>query len=214
MRNLDAPDERIHHLERSLLQLDRVSVKRLLTGFDGQPLPVEEMEALIVPALEHIGKGWEEGRVALSQVYMCGRLCEELMQNFSSRPDQISDPHLAIAVLEDFHMLGQRLVCSALHVAGIQPVNYGRQELDALVDRVTADGVRILLVSVLMFRSALRVRDLRDRLSDAGCPVKLVVGGAPFRLDRELWREVGADATSDTAVGAVAVVRKLQEEVA
>lgn len=207
-----ASEARIRQFEETLLAVDRVGLKRLLTSPDGCLLPLEEAEAVFVPALERIGKGWEEGRVALSEVYMCGRLCEEALDALPGFRDSAADvsSHLAIAVLEDFHLLGLRLVYSALHAGGVRLQNYGRQEMEALVERVKADRVTILLVSVLMLRSALRVRELRARLNDAGCPVHLVVGGAPFRLDRELWREVGADATSDTAIGAVAIVKQLQ----
>jgi MerR family transcriptional regulator, light-induced transcriptional regulator len=68
-----------------------------------------------------------------------------------------------------------------------------------------------------MLRSALRVRDLRRRLDGDqpradGRRISLAVGGAPFRMDKELWREVGADGTADTAVGALELVRRLARE--
>ena len=37
------------------------------------------VDKVVVPALENIGQGWEEGRVSLSQVYMAGRICEGAM---------------------------------------------------------------------------------------------------------------------------------------
>ena len=42
-------------------------------------LPIEAVEQLVIPALEQIGTCWYEGSVALSQVYMSGRFCEELI---------------------------------------------------------------------------------------------------------------------------------------
>jgi len=84
-------------------------------------------------------------------------------------------------------------------------------DADDLVRRVVDDRIDILLVSVLMLRSALRVRALREKLDATGARVQLAVGGAPFRLDKELWREVGADGTAETAAGAVAMVRRLVE---
>lgn len=204
-------DSRIRQFEQALLSLDRFGVKTLLQGQGNEPPTLQEVEGLIVPALERIGTGWEEGRVALSQVYMGGRLCEELMDALlpSSAPGRIDMPRMAIAALEDYHLLGMRLVYSVLHASGFALERYGRQEVGELVDRVTVDRVQILLVSVLMLRSAVLVRELRSRLDAAGCRVKLVVGGAPFRLDPVLWREVGADATADSASGSVAVIRNL-----
>jgi monomethylamine corrinoid protein len=64
----------------------------------------------------------------------------------------------------------------------------------------------------LMLRSALRVRELRFAFENAGLSVKLAVGGAPFRLDLNLWKKVGADATSDSAAGAVGIARRFLAE--
>jgi methanogenic corrinoid protein MtbC1 len=43
--------------------------------------------------------------------------------------------------------------------------------------------------------------------------VKIVVGGAPFRFDKELWIEVEADAFGNDSSEAVAIVTKMMEEV-
>ena len=208
---LQAADERVDRLVQALLSLDRLGVEGLLAS-PASPAPaVQRAETLIVPALERIGKWWEEGRVALSQVYMSSRLCEEVMlaRQPALPPGQAAPSTMAIAVLEDYHLLGSRLVYSVLRASGFELLSYGRQDMQGLVGRVKTDGIKTLLVSVLMLHSALRIRELRARLNNADCPVRLVVGGAPFRLDPELWREVGADATAPDAAGAPAALRNL-----
>lgn len=208
-------DELIDRLERAFLSMDRAVVESILMPHD-RDFSIQDVESLLVPALERIGKGWEEGRVALSQVYLSSRLCEELMDIAlpAHDPGRTAEPAMAIAVLEDYHMLGKQIVYSVLRSSGFELLNYGQQELNDLVNRVRADGIKILLVSTLMLRSALRVKELRVQLDKAGLKTRLVVGGAPFRMDNQLWQEVGADATSDTAIGAVAVVKRLMEEAA
>ncbi|MDZ7777050.1 MAG: hypothetical protein U5L09_16260 [Bacteroidales bacterium] len=53
---------------------------------------------------------------------------------------------------------------------------------------VHKEKIKILLLSVLMLPSALHVKDLKQKLNGTG--VKIVVGGAPFRFDENLWKEV------------------------
>ena len=211
-----AADERVDQLVQALLTLDRLGVEGVLASPEGQATSIHQAEPLIVPALERIGRGWEEGRLALSQVYMSSRLCEEIMmaRQPALPPGQTAPASMAIAVLEDYHLLGSRLVYAVLRASGFDLLSYGRLDMQGLVSRVMNDGIKTLLVSVLMLRSALRIRELRARLNDAGWPVKLVVGGAPFRLDPQLWREVGADATAPDAGGAPAAIRNLTEGVA
>ena len=119
---------------------------------------------------------------------------------------------MAIAVLEDYHLLGLRIVYSALRASGFSLLNYGRIDVEPLVARVRADDIRILLISTLMLPSALRVKDLKARLAAEGCSPRLIVGGAPFRFDDRLWQEVGADAVGATAAEAVAAVIRLAKE--
>jgi len=206
-----AREQLVDQLESALLTLNRIAVRRLLEG-SGLP-PIDFAEEIFVPALERIGTGWEKGEVALSQVYMRGRICEDLLDEFiTSGTEELREhPPMAIAVLMDYHMLGKRLVCSVLRASGFNLLDYGQATVDDLVTKVRNDGIRILLVSTLMLSSALQVRQLRERLDAAGLEVKLVVGGVPFRFDVNLWREVGADATSPTASGAIRIVKNLIE---
>jgi methanogenic corrinoid protein MtbC1 len=206
-------EDLVFRFSRALVSMEGDDARRMLTGPSGDPLSFGEVEALIVPALELIGKDWEEGRIALSQVYMSGRQCEAIMEDLAIGADEAAraGPRIAIAVLEDYHLLGMRLVSSVLRASGFPLLVYGRMELEALARRAAADEVDILLVSVLMLRSALRVRELRVRLDSSGRRPALAVGGAPFRLDKDLWREVGSDGTADTASGAIALVRRLAE---
>lgn len=171
-------------------------------------------EEVIVPVLDKIGERWQSGELSLAQVYMGGRLCEALLDEISTtKPEEIQDYGIAVAVLEDFHVLGKRIVCSVLHAAGFGFKDFGPIALDELVDKVQNENIRILLVSTLMLNSALRVKQLKESFVSRGMDVKLVVGGAPFRFDPELWREVGADATSPTASGVLKTLRSLTGEV-
>ena len=207
-------EARLTQMEAALLALDRVAVSQMLVEGAASGSPLSHVENLIAPVLERIGAKWEDGQVSLSQVYMSGRLCEELVDTILPPSDltRKSVPPMAIATLEDYHLLGLRIVYSALRSSGFAPLNYGRMDMDQLVARVKADGIRILLISVLMLPSALRVRQLRERLEAEGCRPKLVVGGAPFRFDEQLWKEVGADAVGHTASEAIAVVTRLSRE--
>jgi methanogenic corrinoid protein MtbC1 len=198
----------VDRFERALLSVDRLGARNILTESKADQTPIQLVESLVRPALERIGEGWEQGHVALSQVYMSGRMCEELVDSIlppgsSTRENQ---PKVAIAVLDDYHLLGKRIVYSALRASGFEILDYGQVEVDGLVRRVRDDGVQVLLISTLMLPSALHVRELRSRLDQVGLDVKIVVGGAPFRFDDQLWREVGADAMGRNASDAIGII--------
>lgn len=202
----------ILEFERALLSLDRSSAKRIFTDGLASGSAIETLENLVVPVLEHIGEQWEHGEIALSQVYMSGRICEELVESVLHRFDtyDTNQPRIGIAVLEDFHILGKRIVSAAVRAAGFSIIDLGQGlSVDALVDKVVEENIDILMISVLMLNSALKIKDVKAKIRQVRPQVKIVVGGAPFRLDRELWSEVGADATGIDTGEAIEIIRRL-----
>ena len=172
------------------------------------------VEELMVPALIRLGEEWNAGKVALSQIYMSSRICEDIVERMlpATATERKGHPRLAIAVLCDYHTLGKRIVLSVMRASGFDVLDYGRMEVDELVKRVLADDVKILLISVLMLPSALKVKALRAALEAKGSRVRIAVGGAPFLFDPDLWREVGADAMGRNAAEAVSIVQRWRED--
>ncbi|GFO59003.1 hypothetical protein GMST_13280 [Geomonas silvestris] len=204
--------ELINLLVAALLELDRNAARDCFQR--SALVPLAFAETVLAPALERVGTGWERGEVALSQVYMSGRISEELLDEILP-PQQLPDtshPAMAVAVLDDFHPLGKRIVSSVVRASGFRLADYGLIGVDDLVRRAQNDGIRILLVSTLMLPAALRVRELKECLDRDLPGTRLVVGGAPFRLHPDLWWEVGADGTSATASGVVPLLRRLIAE--
>jgi methanogenic corrinoid protein MtbC1 len=203
--------EQARDFERALLSVDRLAAKHVVEELSRTLPPIQILEKLVSPVLESIGAGWELGTVALSQVYMSGRICEELVDTLLplGALDRKGQPRMAIAVLQDHHLLGKRIIYSVLRASGFELLDYGRVEVDELVQRVKRDGVEVLLISALMLPSALQVKEVRRKLNESYPEVKIVVGGAPFRFDDQLWRDVGADAVGRNSAEALEIVANM-----
>lgn len=208
---LNPTQEAIGAVARALLSADYVAAARLLEPVAGGPSLLKNIERVIVPALDAIGEAWSRGEVALAQVYTSGRICERLVDDLlrDAQQPRRCQPRMAIAVLDDYHLLGKRLVHASLRAGGFEVADFGRVTPVDLVRRTVDEDIELLLISVLMLPSALRVADVRDGLTRAGRTARLVVGGAPFRLDPDLWRQVGADASGPTAESATRIVTEL-----
>ncbi len=207
--------ERLEAFKQALLSTNAVEARRLLA--DGEaadvdaPRGLNAVEQLVVPALAALGDAWASGEASLSQIYLGGHLCESLVDEIlpPTSSERIEQPRMAIATFEDYHLLGKRIVYSVLRSSGYELKDYGRVDADQVVDLVNDDRIEVLLLSVLMLPSALSIAQLRPRL---GNDVKIVVGGAPFRFDPELWRQVGADAMGEAATDAPALVSRFATE--
>ena len=210
--NPDTSENTVEELISALISMDRLAVRAILHKQDEKSTPRETIDIIVVPALEEIGRRWEEGTLAISQVYMAGILIEEAISTmFPEKESERSEKlNVATVVLEDYHMLGERIVAAYLVGAGYAPVRYGRREAHELFPLVKRDNIKYLLISTLMLPSALKVKEVTSRLSGEG--VRIIVGGAPFRFDPGLGREVGADRVCFTASDAITAIRELEEE--
>jgi methanogenic corrinoid protein MtbC1 len=200
------------NLEQALLTMDQEMAEDIIFDSIKMEPPIVTAGELITSTLTRIGDAWEEGSLSLSQVYMSGIICEKIIDKIlpPKSPDRKSQPKMAIGVFEDFHFLGKRIVYSTLRASGFELLDLGGGlSLESIVSKVREENIEILLISVLMLPSALRIKKLKEKLADTN--VKIIVGGAPFRFDENLWEEVGADYCGKDSSDALEIVKRIVE---
>lgn len=196
----------IQSFQSALIGMDRVLARRLLTDCLAREGRMAAIEGVVVPAMEGLGLEWEQGHLALAQVYMAGRICEEAVEGIlaNSLEVPVEAPRIGLAVFEDQHQLGKRIVGSLLKSAGYRVKDCGTGvDAETLARTVWEDPVPVLMVSVLMFHTALHLKQLRTALQALPNPPVLIAGGAPFRFDPTLGSEVGVDTVGTSAADAI-----------
>jgi len=206
-------DQECIAFERALLCLDRLSACNILKRLRSSTDAVVCIDRVVVPAMERIGDGWEKGTLALAQLYMSGRICEDAVETIIPQEEQVrfNRFNMAVVVTDDYHFLGKRIITGMLRSSGFQLLDYGhQQDFQKLAAMVKQDRIDILLISVLMLRSALRISELCALLVQESPEVRVIVGGAPFRFDDQLRREVGAYATAANASELIVMLKKME----
>jgi methylmalonyl-CoA mutase cobalamin-binding domain/chain len=170
--------------------------------------PDELLLDVISPALNTVGELWSQQKAALTQVYMAGRLAEEATASLLPQTEGIV-PNRGVILLGnapgDYHGLGRHIVATYLRTAGLDVVDLGLSvSAETFVEQTLAHGVRLIAISALMVHTAQSVTEVRRRLDEGGAvEVKILVGGAPFNFDPDLYRRVGAQAMGHDAGEAV-----------
>ena len=204
----------IEDFQTALLQIDRIRAVEIFESIYLKDRNFETLEHLTMEALERIGVGWEDGQLSLSQVYMSGVICEELIKKYIPKcgSSYKNKPKISIAVLQDHHALGKRIVYSVLRASGYDLIDFGQGlSVEKIVEKTIEAEIDILLISTLMLPSALKVKNVVESLRKNGSSVKVVVGGAPFRLDSSLWQKVNADADGKNGTEVIKIIDKLTE---
>ena len=208
-------DKNQTELKKTLLSLNRVGAEKILKKLKKQTSILQIVEDVFIPVIEDIGTGWENGEYALSQVYWSSLYFgdwveQQINLGFAAKSKH---PKMAIAVLEDYHGLGKKMVHSIMQGSGFDLIDFGIGiSVDDLVQKTMDEQIEILLISTLMLPSVLRISEVSDKLTNEGHRVKMIVGGAPFRFDSELWKKTGAEFMVRNAGEVVAAVNGLIEK--
>lgn len=193
----------------SLIEFNKKKAKAILVSNISSSDSLLTNDYLIVESLKNIGQRWADGELALSQVYMSGKICEEIVE--SILPDRIlkdsQSSDIAITTLNDYHSLGKKIVKSVLQVSGISLMDFGHgSNINDITKNVIENKIKILLISTLMLPSALLIKELRNALDENNYNVKILVGGAPFIFDTQLYKAVGADAMGASPKDALEII--------
>jgi methanogenic corrinoid protein MtbC1 len=178
---------------------------------------------VVMPSLEMMVTSISETFDAnLAQHFMAAQIAEhvtdEMIAKFRQAPELRG--HVVIGTSPgDFHGLGKRIVTGCLRSNMIGVIDLGLNvEAERFVDEAVDKNCQVIAVSSMMVHTAmaeggcrgvrrlLRERHLENR-------IKIIVGGAPYRHDPELYKQVGADAFAANGIAAGGIVRQLISEV-
>lgn len=203
----------IIHFVEFLLEFDKKSALDFLKEKADSADFINFFSEVITGSLEKIGKMWEKGLVSLSQVYMSGRICEDLVNHFFKDRGYKNNSPLKIAAVtyEDHHNLGKIITKSILRSVGYEVEDIGSGKGHEEIVKICKEkNYDVLLLSTLILDAALNVKKLTERIKEENLKTKVVVGGAPFLLNKELWKKVGADSVGFTASDAIEILNKIE----
>lgn len=200
----------------ALLEGNRVAAEGLVTQALAEGTPIREIYLTVFEAVQReVGRRWQRNRITVAQEHLCTAATERIMARLFARHvvHAGSRRNIVIAsVSSELHAMGPRILADFFEMDGWE-VHYlgANTPATSVVEIVRDRQAAALAVSATMTFHLPHVRDLiirvraRPELND----VKVLVGGHPFNIDRDLWRKVGADGYAADAPGAVAEARRL-----
>jgi methanogenic corrinoid protein MtbC1 len=184
--------------------------------------PEEIVFQIVLPAMDQmIGSLEREGGISLAQHYVAAQIADavtsEMLTKFKHAPKVAG--HVIIGTAEgDLHSLGKRIVTGTLKARMIEVTDLGVNVApERFVEEALAHDAPIIAISAMMVHTAQgergckRVRDILDE-QHLGGKIKIIVGGAPYRFDPDLYWNVGADAWAEDGVSAGKVIADMLAE--
>ena len=178
------------------------------------PGPLEIINKCIIPALDEVGKSFEENRIYLPQLLMsaeaAGSAFDKIREKIPKTGGEGEKTMVLATVKGDVHDIGKNIVKVLLESYGFNVIDLGK-DVDPEVIRDTAvrEGVKVVGLSALMTTTVPAMEETIKLIREADPSIKIMVGGAV--LNREYAEKIGADAYSKDGMEAVRAAEKLFE---
>jgi len=178
--------------------------------------PLDAINKGFVVGVDHVGELFSTGEAFLPELVMAGEAMKTAVSVLEPEMSKQGTERkllgtVVLGTIEgDIHDIGKTLVGTMLSAAGFKVFDLGvNVPVMSMVETARNENADIIGVSALLTTTMTKQRDVVEALDDMGMrpTVKIMVGGAP--VTRNWADEIGADAFSEDAVGAVAVAKQL-----
>ncbi|MFA9380597.1 MAG: homocysteine S-methyltransferase family protein [Acetanaerobacterium sp.] len=174
--------------------------------------PIEVVSTYLIPALDEVGREYEEGILFLPQLIQAAEtakcafaLVNEAMPKGERRQDK---PVVLATVKGDIHDIGKNIVKVVLENYGYRIIDLGRDvPSEAVVRAVKESGAQMVGLSALMTTTIKSMEETILALKKEGVACKICVGGAV--LTPEYAMKIGADYYAKDANDAVSVAKSV-----
>ncbi|MBB6019269.1 methanogenic corrinoid protein MtbC1 [Paenibacillus sp. JGP012] len=167
------------------------------------------------PAQYEIGRLWQQSEISVGQEHFCTAATQSFISRLYSRwllqPNQ-EKRLVAACVGSEQHEIGLRMLTDVFEMEGWDTHYLGANVPNAsIVEAIGRHKSDVVAISVTMTYHLHLAKDLIHRIRSHAetAHVKIMVGGYPFNIDKDLWRAVGADGYAPGAEEAVAVAEHL-----
>ncbi len=194
-------------IEKGLAGAAAEAAKEALKNF----APLELIDGEMIPALEAVGKGFEEKKLFLPQLLMsadAAKAAFEVLRNEVGAASHRQGPLVIMATVEgDIHDIGKNIVKALLENYGYQVLDLGKDVPAAeVLAQAQKTGAKAVGLSALM-TTTLKAMERTIEALHAAASCKIVVGGAV--LTEEYARQLRADAYAPNAVSAVRCINEI-----
>lgn len=182
-----------------------VSAKALLAS----TAPMDIINGVIIPALDVVGRGFEDGTIFLPQLLMSAEAVKDAFETIKPHilsgrsPGKDSRRRIILATVKgDIHDIGKNIVKVLLENYGFDVLDLGRDvDPEIIVNKIKSENIRLVGLSALMTTTVPSMAETIKLIRESGLDCAVMVGGAV--MTQEYADLIGADFYGADAMAAV-----------
>lgn len=188
-------------IEKGLKERAKEAAEQKLKEVEPLALINEEL----IPALDHVGKGFEKGTIFLPQLLMSAEAAKsafEVVKLHIGAAQTKKDKIILATVKGDIHDIGKNIVKVLLENYSYDVVDLGKDvPPETIVETAIAQNIKLVGLSALMTTTVTNMETTIQLLKKKKPDCKVVVGGAV--LTQEYADSIGADHYAKDAMATV-----------
>ena len=175
--------------------------------------PIEIIDGILVPALNEVGKGFEENTIFLPSLLMSAEtagasfeIIKEYMVNSGAKSEEKGK--ILIATVEgDIHDIGKNIVKVLLENYGFSVIDMGKDiSPEAIAEKAEKENIKLVGLSALMTTTVPSMEKTISLLKAKNPQIAVMVGGAV--LTEDYAKTIGADFYGKDAMASVRIAEK------
>jgi corrinoid protein of di/trimethylamine methyltransferase len=193
-------------------EAERLARQALKEGIN----PLEAINQGYVLGVNHVGEQFGCGEMFLPDLVLAGEAMKAAVQTLEPEMARLGVERQVLGIVVigtvegDIHDIGKTLVATMLSGSGFRVYDLGvNVPVRRFVEKALEVKADVVAMSALLTTTMVKQKSVIEELQKAGIrsQLKVMVGGAPVTRD---WAEqIGADGTSEDAISAVNLAKKL-----
>jgi len=164
----------------------------------GGASPVDVYIDIFQSALYEIGRRWQATGLTVAEEHMATATTQFILSVFHEEQPRAKSHRgtaLVTGIVNERHVVGASIIANVLDADGWD-VRFMGTDLphDAIVSAIDRNRASLVAISVTMSGGVADARDLIAQIRrNSTNPPRIIVGGAAFLRNPQMWRAVGAD---------------------
>ena len=198
----------------AVLDADRIRAEKVVFDALEEGASLADVHRLVVAKVQsEIGRLWQIGKIHVAEEHFGSRVVENVLARLRAQIPPTAEPRgtvLVASVAGNLHDIGARIVSDHFELNGFRSIflgaNMPADDLVAAVQSQSPDLIALSAGLVINVRAAAKAIDALRRAVPA---TPILIGGRPFALIEDLWKDVGADGCARDATEAIEVANRL-----
>ncbi len=197
-----------------LIDGDKKSAHDLIMNAFRNNITIKDLYLNVFQATQkETGRLWQMSKITVAQEHFITAATQLIMAQlypylFSSTKKEKS---IIVACVEgELHELGARMVADIFELEGWSSYYFGASTpLKSILSSIRIYNPKIVAISSTMVYNLSHTSDIIQKIKEENKNIKILVGGYPFSIAKNLWRNIGADGFANDASSAVNLANEI-----